>query len=244
MLKIKSVMDLNMVIPLANAKLMDVFGMQLVKLPKFSKKGVPAAPTQSTQTSGTQTPAQTGKDAAFSADSIYILQNILPDSYRECIMEESTENRETGYMGVVSIVVSILAFSGGSLEGPALTRHLGALDLDQKLKMTSLHSVDDVLKLMLKQMYIEKETRTVEGEQNQQFVRYHLGRRASREFTKEGLVEQCQTIMKERYTESTNVQLLSQFKHTDILSVSEIPSMTSGQDVPNTSRPDESTMDS
>lgn len=243
MLKIKSVQDLNIIIPLANTKLMDIFGMQLVKLAKFSKKGVPVPPTQSIQTLGTQTPSQAGKDAAFSADSIYILQNVLPDSYRACIMEDSVENRETGYMGVVSIVVSILAFSGGSLEGPALTRHLGALDLDQKLKMTSLHSVEDVLKSMVKQMYIEKETRTVEGEQNQQFIRYHLGRRASREFTKEGLVELCQKIMKDRYTESTNVQLLSQFKHTDILSVSEIPSISSGQEAPNISRPEESTID-
>lgn len=237
-LKIKSSSELSDVITEANTKLFQTFGMRLVKLPKHVKKSTtgsaPQTATQATQATQAMTQgnpdgsaSQAEKDTSFSADSIYILQNALPYSYREQISAEAVENRETGYMGMVSIVVSIIAFSGGTLEGPVLTRYLSVLGLDQKLKQTSLVSIDDSLKLMQKHMYIEKESRTIEGDQNRQFIKYHLGRRAVREFTKEGLVKQCQNVMEDAFLESTSTQLESQFKHTGILAAADIPQLPS-----------------
>lgn len=239
LLKIKSAQQLGEIIMEANDKLNEVFGMQLVKLPKHIKKRAGrTSGTQATQTTqaalATQQEAGTSqadysKEAkdAFSADSFYILRNTLPDKYLRQISSEAIENRETAYRGVVYIIVSLIAFSGGSLEGPALTRHLNALELDQKLKQTSLLSIEDTLKVMQKQMYIEKETINVEGDHSHQFIKYQLGRRALREFTTEGLMKQCAEIMKDSFTEMTTAQLKSQFKHTALLSSSDIISLPS-----------------
>lgn len=235
-LKIKSVGELGMVISLANGKLNSIFGMELVKLPKVIKKGPTGQPIQSTQS--TQAPSNTqiegasfqadgGQKDTFSADSIYILKSVLPEEYREKISESAVESRETGYMGFVAIIVSIIAFSGGSIEGPVLTRHTGAVGLDQKLKQTSMQSVEDALKLMQKHLYIEKETKNIEGEQKRQLVKYHLGRRAIREFTKEGLMKHCQQVMKNDYNDGTKAQLDSQLKRTGVLPEAEIVGLPS-----------------
>lgn len=220
--------EIASVITAANEKLANIFGMKLVRLPKIIKKadmaksasGVTQVKKESTSLIGNDTP----KTAMFSADSIYVLQNCLPEKYIKVISENAPHNRETGYMGVVAIVVSLIAASGGMLEGQTLTRYLNTLNLDQKLKSTSLVSQEDVLKLLVKHMYIEKEVTVVNAERKGiEFVKYTLGKRSLREFSRESLVKLCKVIMKDLFTETTEEQLQAQLKHTELLNADEIP---------------------
>lgn len=239
-LEIKSSGDLTQIVGLANEKLDLVFGMRLIRLPgKASKTAKGPQGTQATSATQAATPAtqnsgnqaegatQTVRASTFSADTVFILQSVLPDAFRNTISEQSLDSYDSKYMGVVTLLVSIISFSGGSLEEPVLLRYVKDLGLEQMLKATSLQSVEDALKIMQKHMYIEKESSTVRGDQMRKFVKYHLGRRAIREFSRESLIMQCQAIMGESFNDSMVEQLESVFEHCGILSAADIPQLFS-----------------
>ncbi|KAF7501884.1 hypothetical protein DV113_000018 [Geotrichum candidum] len=223
---LRTTSEIAAVIMAANEKLINIFGMKLVRLPKILKKADAAkAASEAMQVKQESlTPTDTPKNSMFSADSIYVLQNCLPEKYIKVISNNAPHNRETGYMGVVAIVVSLIAFSGGMLEGQVLTRYLNALNLEEKIKSTSLISLENTFKLLVKHMYIEKEVTVVNAERKGiEFVKYTLGKRALREFTQDSMIKLCEMIMKNEFTDITEDQVKAQLKHTALMPEDMIP---------------------
>lgn len=196
----------------ANTKLRAIFGMQLTVMPKLTKGAGEEQPVASTM-----------KGIQVVADSILILQNILPSPYTEILAELAPVNKSSLYMGVVGLVVSIVAFSGGHIEAPVLMRHLNTLDLGSKLSSTSFQSIENMLKLMTRQFYLERTSTVSRADHSDEYVVYRLGRRSLREFSKEHLLKLCQTVMGDQFSETRSDEITGQFKYTGLVSEMQMP---------------------
>lgn len=89
---------------------------------------------------------------------------------------------EAAYIGICSIIVSIIALSaGGTIQDARLTHHLKSMNLDMN---TPVGKTEDVLKRMISQGYIQK---IVERNENDETIDWIVGPRGKVELAAKGI---------------------------------------------------------
>ncbi|RDW92614.1 hypothetical protein BP5796_02008 [Coleophoma crateriformis] len=115
----------------------------------------------------------------------YILTSILPKAYRTpTIMPPSTVESpaaEATYIGLYTVVISLIALNGDVLPDHKLARYLERLNADQ---MMGNEKTDFVLKKMERQGYIFK---TTDNQGDEQVIEWHVGPRGKTEVGNRGI---------------------------------------------------------
>ncbi|KAF1832887.1 MAGE-domain-containing protein [Decorospora gaudefroyi] len=160
----------------ANSQLMDVFGMQLVELPKAEKVTL------------RQKRAAAASESQSKSTSIWVLQTILPEQYRipEIIgpsrpLDEGKVNREDAYVGLYTMAIALITISGGTIPEGKLDRALRRMNADQT---TPVGTKDRTLAAMVKDGYIVKIKDPSAGDET---IDYIVGPRGKVEVGREGV---------------------------------------------------------
>ncbi|KAJ4361882.1 hypothetical protein N0V83_010823 [Neocucurbitaria cava] len=160
----------------ANSELMEVFGMQMVELPKADRITV------------RQKRAAAASDSQSKTSSIWVLQTILPEQYRlpeiigpSRVLEEGEINREDAYVGLYTMAITLITISGGIMPEAKLDRQLRRLNADQT---TPLGTKDKTLATMIKDGYIVRIKDSSSGEET---VDYIVGPRGKVEVGRDGV---------------------------------------------------------
>ncbi|KAF2850069.1 MAGE-domain-containing protein [Plenodomus tracheiphilus IPT5] len=161
----------------ANTDLMEVFGMQMVELPKADRVTM------------RQKRAAAASESQNKSSSMWILQSILPDEYRipEVIgpsqpLEEGTLSREDSYVGLYTMAIALITIWGGIISEGKLDRALRRMNADQS---TPIGNKDKTLAAMVKDGYIVKVKETAPGQD--ETVDYIVGPRGKVEVGREGV---------------------------------------------------------
>lgn len=161
----------------ANNDLMEVFGMQMVELPKADRVTM------------RQKRAAAASESQSKSSSMWILQSILPDEYRlaEIIgpsqpLEEGVLNKEDSYVGLYTMVIALITISGGIMPEGKLDRALRRMNADQS---TPIGNKDKTLATMAKDGYIVKVKEAAAGQD--ETVDYIVGPRGKVEVGREGV---------------------------------------------------------
>ncbi|USP78664.1 Non-structural maintenance of chromosome element 3 [Curvularia clavata] len=167
----------------ANSQLMDVFGMQLVELPKAERvtlrqKRAAAA-------------ASLASDSQAKSTSVWVLQSVLPSQYRtpEIIgpsrsLEEGLMNKEDAYVGLYTLVIALITISGGIIPEGKLDRALRRMNAEQT---TPVGNKDKVLAAMTKDGYIVRVKETSGA--GDETVDYIVGPRGKVEVGRDGVAQ-------------------------------------------------------
>ncbi|KAF2032392.1 MAGE-domain-containing protein [Setomelanomma holmii] len=140
----------------ANVELMEVFGVQMIELPKAERVTV------------RQKRAAAASQSQSNTTSLWILQTILPEQYRipEIVgpsrpVTDDEISREDSYVGLYTMVIALITISGGRIPEGKLDRAFRRMNANQS---TPLGSKDKTLTLMAKDGYIAtvKEEETVD----------------------------------------------------------------------------------
>ncbi|EDU39598.1 MAGE-domain-containing protein [Pyrenophora tritici-repentis] len=163
----------------ANRQLMDVFGMQLVELPKQERVTL------------RQKRAAAASESQSKSTSIWVLQTILPDQYRipEIIgpsrpLDDGLINVEDSYVALYTTVIAFIIISGGIIPEGKLDRALRRMNADQT---TPLGTKDKTLAAMVKDGYIVK-VKDVSGG-TEETIDYIVGPRGKVEVGGEGVAQ-------------------------------------------------------
>ncbi|KAH7371648.1 MAGE family-domain-containing protein [Pyrenochaeta sp. MPI-SDFR-AT-0127] len=167
----------------ANSQLMEVFGMQMVELPKADRVTI------------RQKRAAAASDSQSKTSSIWILQTILPEQYRipEVIgpsrpIEEGLINKEDSYVGLYTTAIALITISGGMIAEGKLDRALRRMNADQS---TPIGNKDKTLATMVKDGYIVKVKDSSSGEET---VDYIVGPRGKVEVGRDGVANLVRVI--------------------------------------------------
>ncbi|KAF2198285.1 MAGE-domain-containing protein [Delitschia confertaspora ATCC 74209] len=176
----------------AQYQLQDTFGMQMEELPNREKVTVKqrrgryvfstprcisnfcitAAAISETQTKGSNQ---------------WVLKNILPDRYRipEIIAPPRipTSEVESAYVGLYTMIISLIALSGGTLPEAKLERFLKRVNADQS---TPVDKTDKLLARMTKEGYIVK-VKDQSSSTAEELIDYMVGPRGKVEVGDEGV---------------------------------------------------------
>ncbi|KAF2824610.1 MAGE-domain-containing protein [Ophiobolus disseminans] len=130
----------------ANAELKDVFGMELVELPKAERVTV------------RQKRAANASESQGKSSNLWVLQTTLPDQYRlpDIIgpsrpLPDDELNKEDSYVGLYTMTIALITIAGGKIPEGKLDRALRRMNADQS---TPMGSKDKTLALMAKDGYI------------------------------------------------------------------------------------------
>ncbi|KAH3996183.1 hypothetical protein HBH98_116570 [Parastagonospora nodorum] len=161
----------------ANAELMDVFGMQMVELPKAERVTM------------RQKRAANASNSQSTSSSLWVLQTILPEQYRipEIIgpsrpMPTDEINREDSYVGLYTLAIALITISGGRIPEGKLDRSLRRMNADQT---TPLGTKDKTLALMVKDGYIVK----LKDDTTDDAIDYIVGPRGKVEVGRDGFAK-------------------------------------------------------
>ncbi|KAH8719155.1 MAGE family-domain-containing protein [Phaeosphaeriaceae sp. PMI808] len=159
----------------ANSELMNVFGMQLVELPKAERVTM------------RQKRAAAASESQSKSSSLWVLQTILPEQYRipDIIgpsrpLPEDKINREDSYVGLYTMVIALITISGGMISEGKLDRAFRRMDVDRS---TPLGTKDKTLALMVKDGYIVRVKDSSTGDET---IEYIVGPRGKVEVGQEG----------------------------------------------------------
>ncbi|KAF1919218.1 MAGE family-domain-containing protein [Ampelomyces quisqualis] len=167
----------------ANAELMDVFGMQIVELPKAEKVTM------------RQKRAAAASESQSKSSSLWILQTMLPEQYRmpEVIgpshtVAEDEISREDSYVGLYTMVIALITISGGIMAEGKLDRALRRMNADSH---TPVGTKDKALALMAKDGYITRVKEATHGDETTEYV---VGPRGKVEVGREGFAQFARTV--------------------------------------------------
>ncbi|ENI09577.1 hypothetical protein COCC4DRAFT_30265 [Bipolaris maydis ATCC 48331] len=167
----------------ANSQLMDVFGMQLVELPKAERvtlrqKRAAAA-------------ASLASDSQAKSTSVWVLQSILPSQYRipEIVgpsrpLEHGMPNKEDAYVGLYTLTIALITISGGMMPEGKLDRALRRMNAEQT---TPVGSKDKAIAAMVKDGYIVRVKETSGA--GDETVDYIVGPRGKVEVGRDGVAQ-------------------------------------------------------
>lgn len=180
------------VFALAQEQLRRTFGMEMRQLPVREKLtleekrkgeiimlGIKRQPTniRAVLNSNTQTKAA----------ETWILVSTLPKRYQNpAILAPSsapTAEYEATYVGFYTMVIALIALSGGEITEPKLKRHFQRLNVDNKL---GVERTDDVLLKMEKSGYVVRKVENISADHDKN-VSWLVGPRGKEEIGPEGV---------------------------------------------------------
>lgn len=122
-------------------------------------------------------------DKASATSKSYILANILPAAYRDPDMVQPFGFKEQTYIGLVTMVVSLIYLNNRMLPANKLTRYLRRMNADDA---TPIGNTDKLLQTMQRNGYIVRVKDTTGDETSYD---YHIGPRAKVEIGEDGVKE-------------------------------------------------------
>ncbi|KAF2502860.1 MAGE-domain-containing protein [Lophium mytilinum] len=178
----------------AQDMLQDIFGMELVELEKKEKVTI-----------SQKRAAQMSQNASKSSGQ-WILKTVLPKKYLNdprilSPPRAPTIEAEAQYVGLYSMVVSLILLAGGTLPEAKLDRYLKRLNADQS---TPLDKTDKVLARMGKDGYIIKVKESQGGEES---IDYVVGPRGKAEVGAEGVAAFVKRVYGEEADDSLHQRL-------------------------------------
>ncbi|CAO2653278.1 Nn.00g026890.m01.CDS01 [Neocucurbitaria sp. VM-36] len=160
----------------ANSELMEVFGMQMVELPKADRVTM------------RQKRAAAASDSQSKTSNVWVLQTILPEQYRiseiigpSRLLDEGEINREDAYVGLYTMAIALITISGGMIPEGKLDRALRRLNADQT---TPIGTKDKTLATMIRDGYIVRIKDSSSGEET---IDYIVGPRGKVEVGRDGV---------------------------------------------------------
>jgi melanoma-associated antigen len=164
----------------ANGKLMDIFGMELVELPLREKVTM------------REKRAANASDSQPKNSNQWILRTALPEEFRiSDIMTPPlapTARVEEAYTGLYTMVIALIRLSNNSLQEAKLMRFLKRMNADQN---TPLDTTERVLARMVKDGYIVKVKDNSGGDER---VDYVVGPRGKLEVTERAVENIVKTV--------------------------------------------------
>ncbi|KAK9237655.1 MAGE family-domain-containing protein [Lipomyces kononenkoae] len=159
--------------------LTSILGMKLVELP-----------TRSVPVRGTKKRGRLAKPPSSSSSKSYILTSTLPEPFRKLDVLKPRNQGDAVYNGIVTTVCSIILLSGGQITSAALMKHLRTLSIHKDTPLGG-QSTEDVLKLMLKHLYLEreKEDDTMGLDTGDSVWTYSIGPRAMVELSEGAVID-------------------------------------------------------
>ncbi|KAF1843198.1 MAGE-domain-containing protein [Cucurbitaria berberidis CBS 394.84] len=174
----------------ANGELMEVFGMQMVELPKADR------------VTTRQKRAAVASDSQSKTSSLWVLKTILPEQYRipEIIgpsrpLDEGLINREDAYVGLYTMAIALITISGGMMPEGKLDRALRRMNADQT---TPIGTKDKTLAAMIKDGYI---VRVKDSSSGEEMIDYIVGPRGKVEVGRDGVAK----LIRAMHGESDNL---------------------------------------
>ncbi|KAL2109512.1 hypothetical protein VUR80DRAFT_2354 [Thermomyces stellatus] len=163
------------VFALAQEQLRRTFGMEMRQLPVREK--LTLEEKRKVLNSNTQTKAA----------ETWILVSTLPKRYQNpAILAPSsapTAEYEATYVGFYTMVIALIALSGGEITEPKLKRHFQRLNVDNKL---GVERTDDVLLKMEKSGYVVRKVENISADHDKN-VSWLVGPRGKEEIGPEGV---------------------------------------------------------
>ncbi|KAF2680392.1 MAGE-domain-containing protein [Lentithecium fluviatile CBS 122367] len=167
----------------ANSQLMDVFGMQMVELPNKEKVTI------------RQKRAAASSDAQSKSSGMWVLRNILPEQYRMADVigpgpdpPEGVLDDDGAYVGLYTMIISLILLSGGQLAESKLDRYLRRMNAEQS---TPVDTKEKLLARIIKDGYIIKVKDNSSGEE---MVDYMVGPRGKVEVDKQSVAAFVRTV--------------------------------------------------
>ncbi|KAI7895740.1 MAGE family-domain-containing protein [Mucor mucedo] len=183
----------NNVMDLVRIKLNQVFGMDLVELPKLREKlnqsQTQLKNTQSTQAAESSTQAQSSTQAAAAARSgtsgTFILRYNMKESYRtgEVLNQSPEEYQQTG---ILYVILGLIFLNSQSMTSPDLYSHLDRLKISKS--NSASEDRDKLLELFIKNQHLKKTKRPDTSGDDTEFD-YTWGARAKLELSPENMVQ-------------------------------------------------------
>lgn len=159
----------------AQLALRSVFGMEMVEQPAREKTLKEKRAAQKSQSQA----------SSSSASKQWILCSALPQEYRDVEIigpaRAPTKEAESAYTGLYSVMVSVIAVSGGQMPQARLERVLERMNANQN---TPVGNSVDILKQMEKQGYIGRVTESQGGEEVTEYI---IGPRGRTEIGNDGV---------------------------------------------------------
>ncbi|PUU82068.1 MAGE family-domain-containing protein [Tuber borchii] len=160
----------------AQLELERVFGMRMVELPIREK-------TKLSQRRAAQT-----NDKAPSTSKSYILTTILPEKFREPEIMQPFGVKEQAYIGLTTMIVSLIYLNGRSIAETKLDRYLRRMNADRS---TAAGETGKVLQSMIRHGYISKQK---DDNANDGTFDYVLGPRGKVEIGTDGVLSMIKTV--------------------------------------------------
>jgi len=134
----------SLIIALAQAKLAECFGMEIVELIK------PRSNTKD-RVAGQPPPAPTFSEGSRH----FVLRSIVPPALYAAVVAKRNSAASNGFLAVV---LSIIDMSGGSIEDKELWKHLGDLAVEKAVEHPYLGMPQDLIEEFIKkrQMHVER----------------------------------------------------------------------------------------
>ncbi|KAF2865227.1 MAGE family-domain-containing protein [Massariosphaeria phaeospora] len=181
----------------ANSQLMEIFGMRMVELPNREKVTI------------RQKRAAAGSESQNKSSNMWVLQTVLPPQYRTPDIlgpdrkpsSHADPDVNSAYVGLYTLVISLIYLTGGTLSEPKLDRYLKRLNADQT---TPVDSKDKLLARMVKEGYIVKIKDDMSGEE---LIDYMVGPRGKVEVGEEGAANLVRAVSTDDGTDDLNQRL-------------------------------------
>ncbi|RPB04118.1 MAGE-domain-containing protein [Choiromyces venosus 120613-1] len=160
----------------AQLELERVFGMKMVELPIREK-------TKLSQRRAAQT-----SEKAPSTSKSYVLTTVLPEHLREPEIVQPFGVKEQAYVGLTTMVVSLIYLNGRSIAETKLDRYLRRMNADRN---TAAGETEKVLQSMIRHGYISKQK---DDNANDGSFDYVLGPRGKVEIGTDGVLSMVKTV--------------------------------------------------
>ncbi|KAI6369987.1 hypothetical protein MCOR25_004330 [Pyricularia grisea] len=206
----------------AQKQLRAVFGMEMVELPVRDK---------TTLSVEEQRRAAKSQSKGTTSSNTYILVTTLPEDYRTAAIvapsKVPTAEKEAAYVGLYSMIVTIIQLNRGELSDPKLKRYLQRLNAETN---TPVEKTDLLLQRLIRQNYIVK---TVERnpQNDDDAITWRVGPRAKQELTDESMASIVRDVYGEAYDQELEAKLQASFKIRERKPVNGIIEREQGEDV-------------
>ncbi|KAG0135845.1 MAGE family-domain-containing protein [Tuber indicum] len=160
----------------AQLELERVFGMRMVELPLREK-------TKLSQRRAAQT-----SDKVPLTSKYYVLTTILPEKFREPEIVQPFGVKEQAYVGLTTMIVSLIYLNGRSITETKLDRYLRRMNADRS---TAAGETERVLQSMIRHGYISKQK---DDNANDGTFDYVLGPRGKVEIGTDGVLSMIKTV--------------------------------------------------
>lgn len=187
----------------AQKQLRAVFGMEMVELPVRDK---------TTLSVEEQRRAAKSQSKGSASSNTYILVTTLPEAYRTAAIvapsRVPTAEDEAAFVGLYSMIVTIIQLNRGELSDPKLKRYLQRLNADTN---TPIEKTDQLLQRLIRQNYIVKTVeRNLQNEDDA--ITWRIGPRARQELTDEAMASIVRDVYGDAYDEELEAKLQTSFK--------------------------------